>query len=1304
MKKVISKFAGTAVITTVIVGALALCVWFGRDVLEAYLNNEHTYGNVTVSPHGHHGDGLLTHSWDSLKITVDGNTITLTDPNFDITILGDSKGINVASHRVDVSLAIDSMAQKDSVVNNSAGPPTFPEKAKFYLPTQVTVKELNIARGDSHWDARDISVKSEGVYKVKVKADSIQGEGIKYATNINMAADFGSDRLKLDGKIVAGKDSISLQGSVPKTDLTAVKAKVSLDINNPEEWLPVEIPDAVPPIGKLKVKGEAYLDEKQHRPHYDITIQTRIGEFWPLEALNINLHLKGDDERFHSKIHLTNDEGGTIDLEADMDKNLNGTASGKVSQMSAMFGPQMMPLDVTIHSAEKQGNIIKVATETRQGSLVSATIDFDKDTVVTYYGDMSPYEPWALDWTKGNLILKKRFKIFGAVTKEGVMRALVKIDTIPFVYQMTADSLQTVLVLNKHGIDFTSGTIYTPKETFDFTGDVKWDGTYPHTSWDVTQRHGGHAYAYISIMDSTAIKVQSDSVEVSTIPFAKIKFSDHVNGRVSGHWQQNFDTYVGEMEAHIDGNVDPFHLQGIIKARKNGDTVFIDKAEAIQNANKVEGEAVFILPNDSNPDFRPTVNLPIQVLHAWMSSKDFNIPLLLEPLNDSTLTSGFISGDLSYNEGLGLQGNVDFSTMIFGNIPSSIFNVKKMNLFAEGSKVELNAYLGIGGGGWTGNTQVILDDVFKPTRHVSISHNSDNGGDLYAEGFLDSSLTFAGKINAHGSWFIPGTVSEVKRTDLQIDVTAKLREGLKGITADIRSDSTFYQPPKMNYQFPLMVRGHLENNLFEITEAKTQNDSGEVISANVQFDLDSMKLRSINLMSDRYTLRSGPHTIVAENISGSMTDEDNELVISAKVPTIHYSFHDDTFGDGVALGRGDIFYTVPHSLEGILQNSTISGNVTIDKLVYKKNLDIEVTPNSLDKFMTLFNNAVAKLRSKETEAKISSASPINLAIHINDSQSDSIEVVTPFATFPFTFDVWVLGNTNRPLLRGDVSNSNSGFIGVQELYEFDLNSFRISWTDEPWQHGILDVSGTQELPYCDDTEENENETCPINLDIQGTLTNPQANPSSNCGNESSSAAIYYNIFLGCIANDTGENTDWNKLAGKAIGKVITSTANRTLGGNYIGDIDMKVMLFNNNSSSEKDSSYFKLPISLDRWVKDLSLVLGYTQDQSENPTYDQSLQFGVNYTLPVFREKEFSHKNHLNPTLSLFAQLVSKQYLTNTGAGDNENRIEKNVGVNYIYKYWNPCLLGIGHCETWAPPDQQKNVTKPPLKKTEVKK
>lgn len=1298
MKIFTSTFKLTTVLTTVIVGALALCAWLLNVAFKTYLNTPHTYGNTEIIPYGHQMDGIFTHRWDSLKIVTDSSSFTISKPYFDITLWEEFKGLSVTASKVDVHLKTGPTED-----DNDTATVQFPEKAKFYAPVNISVQELSVEVNGKAWEASDISLRSEGMTQAHLKATEINGDHISQTTVLDLKAEFGGACVNLQGIVKADKDSINIEGKLAKSDLSSATADVSLNVNDINKWLPFEIPKSAPQVKWLNVNSSVSMNRKRQGTHYKATIKTRMDEYWPLLAENVTVKLDGDENSMHTIISLKNDEGGSIYLEGDVDKDFNIDGFGSVKNMNALFGPQMMPLDMDIHSIQMNGKKLDVVAETRQGSVVECSMNFEDKFNLTYFGDMSPYEPWALDWSRGEFVLRDRFKIYGSFA-DGHMKALVKIDTIPYVWHITADSLQILLDLDRNGIQFSNGIIYTPKEVFDASGDVIWNGEYPHTSWRVSQRHGGVAEAYVSIIDSTTLRIKADSVEISTIPLADIRISENLDGKVSGFWNQNFDTKTGILEANIQGNVQPYNLQGEIKARENGDTIFIDKAQAIHSKNQVDAEGVFILPNDSNPDFNPTGTLPFQVVHAWASARDFSIPLLLDPLNDTTFSSGFINGDISYDQGHGMQGNIDFANVEFNTISPLLFNVKKMNMFASADKVELNAYLGIGGGGWTGNTQIIIDNVFQTNRHVSVSHNSDNGGDMFAEGFIDSTWTFNGQLNMNGSWFIPGGVSEVKKTDLHIDIAARLKEGMRGITADIRSDSTIYQPPKINYLFPLKIRGHLENGILDISEASTRNDSGETIFGTMLYDLDSLRLRAIDVTSDHYTIQKGPHKLVFENISGHLDYAETDIVISGSVPSIHYTFNENALGIGEAIGNAKLKLSIPHYKDGLLQNKKISGDLTIDKLVYKRDLDIEVTPSTMDKFLTMFNNSIAKLRSKETEVKLSSTNPIDLSIHVSDSQNDSIQIVTPFATFPFTFDVWVLGNTGRPLLRGDVTNSNNGFIGVQNIYEFDLNSFRISWTDVPWQHGIVDVSSSQELPYCDEEEENEKSTCPVNLDFQGTITTLQPNPSSNCGNESNAASIYYNIFLGCIANQDNETTDWNKLAGKAIGKVISSTANKTLGGEFIGDIDMKVMLFNNNTTNDKDSSYFKLPISLDRWVKDLSLIFGYTQDQSENPTYDQSLQFGINYTLPVFKEKEYSHKNHISPALSLYAQLVSKQYLTSTGTEGNENRVEKNVGINYVYRHWNPCLLGIGHCETITPPNEQENETKPPFLRKETKK
>ena len=1283
---------------TVVVGVLALSAWFAYIAFDTYLSTPHTYGDVEVTPYGHQMDGLLTHSWDSVTVKQGENTYTVRDFKMDVTLLGNSKGASVDLGEFEAQIKTDPNAKSEKKPKTPMEAIEFPEKAKFYLPVEVSAKKISVdvdkdSPQQMHWQAENFKVKSEGLQGASVKLDSIQGDYISETTSIDIKANFEGDNVKVKGNVKAGSDTIKLDVSTPKNNLAAVKTSVDMEVKDPKKWIPVDIPPAVPTIGAVKVKGDVKLDPKTQKPLYDLNLETRIGEFWPLMACNAKIKVKGDDENYHFGIDLYNDEGGHIRLEGDADKDLNGDITGYVEYMSSIFGPHMMPLDMKIHTAHKEGDIIKVGIETRQGSDINATIDLKKDLNITFTGDMSPYEPWALDWNFGNLILRNRFNIVGSF-RNGVMHSKVKIPNVDFAYQMKADSLEVELDLNKKGIQFSNGIIYTEKETFDFFGDVMWNHEEPHTSWDVTQRNGGHAFAYITWTDSITLQVMADSVDVSTIPFAKIKIGNEMNGEVTGTWRHNFTDNVGAIDVIADGNYQPFDIRARIKARQNGDTVFIDKFQAMQDKNRVEAEAVFILPNDSNPDFKPTGFLPIQVVHAWASAKDFSIPTLLEPLNDTTLSEGFMNGDVSYEAGKGLLGNIDFTKLSLSKIPTSALKVDKMNLFAEGDRMELNAYVNIGNGGWAGSSQVIINNIFDNKRHVSVVHSTDNGGDVTLEGDVDSAFVFDGKLNVSGSWFIPGTTAEITRTDLQVDISANIREGLKGITAEIKSDSTFIQPPKMGRKIPFSIVGHIENGLAEITDLSTQNSQGEIISASAAFNLDSMKLERFNISSEQFSFKSGQHSILVRDVAGSLSDYENELVVSVSLPYIQYNFFDETFGEGEVLAQSDLDFTMPRLTGDRLQNNSISGKLIVDKMIYHKALEFQITPASLNRILTMFNNFITRLRTTEAqEAKISTASPINLMVHVNDSQRDSIAIVTPFATFPFTFDFWVLGNTNRPLLRGDVINSNTGFIGVQELYEFDLNSFSISWMDVPWQQGVVEVSSTQELPYCDDSGDKEGETCPINFDITGTITNPQPTPSSNCGTESSAAATYYNIILGCIADNNDESTDWNKIAGKAIGKVLSTTANKALGSEYIGDIDMKVMLFSNNTTSDKDSSYFKIPISLDRWVKDLSLIFGYTQDQSENPTYDQALQFGVNYTLPVFKDKKFSHKNHINPSLNLNGLLISKQYYTNTGAGGNENRLEKNVGFNYSYRFWNPCLLGIGRCETISPNASFKETT-----------
>ena len=132
------------------------------------------------------------------------------------------------------------------------------------------------------------------------------------------------------------------------------------------------------------------------------------------------------------------------------------------------------------------------------------------------------------------------------------LKILAKIKSIIHAYHMAADSLQVSLDLDANGIDFSNGTIFTPKETFDFDGDVKWNDERPHTSWNVKQQNGGKASAYINIGDTIAIDVDADKVVFATIPFSDIHLGRNIDGLVTGKWHQDCDHNIGEAEVSLE--------------------------------------------------------------------------------------------------------------------------------------------------------------------------------------------------------------------------------------------------------------------------------------------------------------------------------------------------------------------------------------------------------------------------------------------------------------------------------------------------------------------------------------------------------------------------------------------------------------------------------------------------------------------------------------------------------------------------------------------------------------------------------
>ncbi|GBU26026.1 hypothetical protein R83H12_02705 [Fibrobacteria bacterium R8-3-H12] len=390
------------------------------------------------------------------------------------------------------------------------------------------------------------------------------------------------------------------------------------------------------------------------------------------------------------------------------------------------------------------------------------------------------------------------------------------------------------------------------------------------------------------------------------------------------------------------------------------------------------------------------------------------------------------------------------------------------------------------------------------------------------------------------------------------------------------------------------------------------------------------------------------------------------------------------YGTASATLKGNAAYHFPFQIGQTQTNSSITGNFEISKASYRKTMDLMPDPLHLDRTLKTINRFLESLvkekRVNATEIHAMTSRPTTLNIKLQTSGMDAATISSNLAAFAFVVNVSVLGTTRNILLSGDINAVGNGQIGYKGLTMFDLSRLRLYWRNTPIKQGVIDLQASNNYPFCVPDENSNEKNCTIYMNVTGPFAKLNMQPTANCDIEASPALIYYSMLLGCISEDyaTGANVDRNKVAGKFLGKIMSSAINKSFGGNVVGNIDLKMQIFNEKNSTEQDTSYIRVPISLSRWVSNLEAVLGFTNDVSSNPSYDQSYEAGLRYSLPVFDSTDIS-RNFIDPSLDLNANLVARRY-TITETYD-ETRLEKNIGLLYSHKFWDPCILGIGRCK-----------------------
>ncbi len=1271
------------------VGCLLACAWFANRFLDNYLNSSHDYGPVRVAFYGHSRSGLLSRSWDSVAVRGSGFDVSLNAPKVNVHFLfspeEDFVHIDMDSAEARIDPGAFPRSEKDT------SPVAIPD---FRIPLDLRVRMARFrtsVAGVGSWSADSLRVSTKGNEAAELFIENARGDYLARTVSARTTIAFKGEDIQANGTFLSeDRDSAAFHISASRKDLGNLSGNVNVLVRNPRKWDRGKIPDSVS-LKNVRASATFAVETGQGKFSHRTRLRADIGAFWPLPALAADIRLESDermvfrlDGKFSGK-----KPGESITLRGQIDRKLDGKIDATVKNIEALFGPEMQPLDLTLHAEKDSPGKLQAVATTKAGSVVRAKLfglsDLRKFRI-DFTGDIARDEPWAVRWSDDFLRFNTRPQVKGSF-HDGKMFADVSIAPVEYAYLMTADSLFTSLALDQNGIDFTNGFIRTPRESFTFTGDVKWNDSIPHTSWKVFQSDLGFAEAFVTF--DPAISGKAHRVRLSHIPFADTTILKGIDGIVTGTMTQNFEEHFGNLDAEITTEIAQIPLHGKFRAHNTKDSISLDSAIITTGTNAIELEGTANVLYDSSG----TRYASLQLVDAWASTDRFDIPLLLSPYQKSPLASGIFSGNVTYRKGIGLQGSLQFSDLSLKNVSKESLSIPKLDVFAEKERMQISGNIHAGERAWNGDLQIDVNGLLEPEHHIFAYFTTPVGGTAWLDGDIDSTMKWRGKAQLSGSWLLPGGLGEVIYTDFKADASGDLKSPLDGLELSFHSDSTAIDTKRGFPLLPVSFNGTFRDGLFDISSARLSNSLGEHIEGRASYNLKEKKLGKVSIGTERFSLAWDQiHQIQIGDMRGSLDDSEKEFTLSLDIDRVSYRLDKPEWGNADASARGKAILHLPHAENGNFLNPTLEGNFFLDRALYRNEFSVDIGFGSLSKISATLSGFFTKIRRAKPVVKKTAAKsrPLNLAVHIGDSGRDTVAIETNLASIPLTIDLWVLGTSDHPLLRGDINNSGNGSIGLKDMFQFDLESLAISFQDVPWNRGSINISSVQNLPYCKTSNHRDNdETCPVHLDILGSVIAPKPMPSANCGVDDSPASLYYSVLLGCISEEESSTIDRNKVAGKLIGSVLTSTANRTLGGEYVGDIDMKFKLFNEESVAEKDSSYLLIPISLDRWVKDLSLVFGYKQDQSETPTYDHAIEAGISYVIPAFSEEDKTkNPEHYSPQLDFGASLVSKNYITATD--EDESRLEKNIGFNYSYKFWSPCLFGIGKCKALAPREKEK--------------
>ncbi|HSQ40787.1 MAG TPA: translocation/assembly module TamB domain-containing protein, partial [Fibrobacteraceae bacterium] len=1126
----------------VLLFTLGVCAWLGlrwlheRGVEE--LAKPRTFGPVTFIPEGFVSHGWLHYHWDRIRLQMTQTEITLVAPEIYLRLA------NAPPFREHIWLSVDSLHVQISP--KTSGSDSLRKECQyrfpnFYLPLRflATVRDVDVhVQGQAHWHLDSLLVRNTSRDQALLELRDISGSYLPHTMALDLSLSWTSRQVTAELNARGQRDSLWTRVQAPSRHLETLSGDLFLRLVNPKAWSPRSLPQNLPSFQNLNLRSQFHCDLVPLNLQWQGDVNLDVGDYSRLPAGHLRASSKGQLEK-SIQLDLNWQGNGGQTIVASVERTPSGIlrGHGSIRHFLMTIGSRQMPVDGDILHMERRSDTVEVDVRTQAGSRVSADLVNLSDPMINVQAQISPTEPWALDWCDGNLQIAPPSLIEGEYHR-GVLTANVK-TSVPYAYKTTAESFETDLTLSSKGIHFDNGGVLSRGQRFSLTGEVVWDSLNPHFQFEVLRDSGGVARVFGNFDGHLSLAVSA--LPTRSLPFADTGIFHGIQAIVTGSWEHWFQDRTGSLRAIVETNYHGIPLTLQATAHQHQDTLALDNVLAETQGNRLQGSAW--ASHDTLPD------APILLNEAQISTHGFSLPALLRSLGDSTLGKASLQGEMRWSRGQGLQGLLTIPEVTLHQMPAEQVRLQRLRILGDGDQVQVSSRVRLGKDGfWDGETEINLKHLFSPQRELSAALVADNGGVFWLQGLLDSSKIWNGDLHLEGPWLLPGGSSEFREIRFEAQLRADLRKGLAGLSGPFSLDTAILATSSL--QLPLTGKGFLDSGTLRVDSLFLYGEEQTRIQTGLTFDLLQRDLSDIRIASSEFHLTfQGIHKLVLQSLQGSAQKNDEGLRIAVLLPEIRYQAQDSSFGIAHAHLGASLAIQIPTGASR--SNKRISGSIDVKRLTYAKNFDVVPDTRWLQgavaKATSLFGRLSSKKKTKQTTVStgtaVTSSSPTELNLDIIDAGSDSLWIKTNVVSFPFTLNLQLQGTTDAPLLDGDLNMVGQGSLGVENFSTFDLTSLRVWWQDTPPLKGQLDITATKDVPYCSEDDDDIEETCPVTVSVTGPLTKPVPVPSADCKVETTPTQIYYSIFLlGCFSTDESNSLDRNEVVNKLLNMGLSSVS------------------------------------------------------------------------------------------------------------------------------------------------------------------